>query len=156
VSLRIGSVLAVLLLAAAIAGCSSAGPLGEYRAARTLHLTPDGRLIVTDLGSGRNDGAVVAVEVASGRQTVLMRDLPSTRHSGQAHADLAGPSGAAMGADGTVCAGIGDATAPNAGFTDDRPGPCQRFARNYATRSLTPPYCQPLDSGSHLLGCVGR
>jgi hypothetical protein len=59
---------------------------------------------------------VVAVEVASGRQTVLMRDLPSTRHSGQAHADLAGPSGAAMAADGTVCAAIGDATAPNAGF----------------------------------------
>lgn len=115
-SLRNGTVLAVLLLAAAIAGCSSAGPLGKYRAARTLHLAPDGRLIVTDLGSGRNDGAVVAVEVASGRQTVLMRDLPSTRHSGQAHADLAGPSGAAMAADGTVCAAIGDATAPNAGF----------------------------------------
>ena len=115
-SLRIGSVLAVLLLAAAIAGCSGAGPLGEYRAARTLRLAPDGRLIVTDLGSGRNDGAVVAVEVASGRQTVLMRDLPSTRHSGQAHADLAGPSGAAMAADGTVCAAMGDATAPNAGF----------------------------------------
>jgi hypothetical protein len=112
VSLRIGTVLAVLLLAAAIAGCSSAGPLGEYRAARTLHLAPDGRLIVTDLGSGRNDGAVVAVEVASGRQTVLMRDLPSTHHSGQAHADLAGPSGAAMAADGTVCATIGDATTP--------------------------------------------
>jgi hypothetical protein len=116
VSLRIGSVLAVLLLAAAIGGCSSTGPLGEYKAARTLHLAPDGRLIVTDLGSGRNDGTVVAVEVASGRQTVLMRDLPSTRHSGQAHADLAGPSGAAMAADGTVCAAIGDATAPNAGF----------------------------------------
>jgi hypothetical protein len=116
VSLRIGSVLAVLVFAAAIGACSSAGPLGEYRAARTLHLAPDGRLIVTDLGSGRNDGAVVAVEVASGRQTVLMRDLPSTRHSGQAHADLAGPSGAAMAADGTVCAAIGDATAPNAGF----------------------------------------
>jgi hypothetical protein len=115
VSLRIGSVLAVLL-AAAIGGCSSIGRLGEYRAARTLHLAPDGRLIVTDLGSGRNDGTVVAVEVASGRQTVLMRDLPSTRHSGQAHADLAGPSGAAMAADGTVCAAIGDATTPNAGF----------------------------------------
>jgi hypothetical protein len=107
----------VLLLAAAIGGCSSTGRLGEYKAARTLHLAPDGRLIVTDLGSGRNDGTVVAVEVASGRQTVLMRDLPSTRHSGQAHADLAGPSGAAMAADGTVCAAIGDATAPNAGFT---------------------------------------
>ena len=106
----------MLLLAAATAGCTSPGPLGGYRAARTLHLAPDGRLIVTDLGSGRNDGAVVAVEVASGRQTVLMGDLPSTRHSGQAHADLAGPSGAAMAADGTVCAVIGDATVGGAGF----------------------------------------
>jgi hypothetical protein len=42
VSLRIGSVLAVLLLAAAIGGCSSTGPLGEYKAARTLHLAPGG------------------------------------------------------------------------------------------------------------------
>jgi hypothetical protein len=115
-SLRAGLALAVLLLAGAMGGCSSAGPLGEYRAARTLHLAPDGRLIVTDLGSGRNDGTVVAVEVGSGRQTVLMRDLPSTRNSGQAHADLAGPSGAAMAADGTVCAAIGDATAAHAGF----------------------------------------
>jgi hypothetical protein len=116
VSLRAGLALAVLLLAGAMGGCSSAGPLGEYRAARTLHLAPDGRLIVTDLGSGRNDGTVVAVEVGSGRQTVLMRDLPSTRNSGQAHADLAGPSGAAMAADGTVCVAIGDATAAHAGF----------------------------------------
>jgi hypothetical protein len=27
-------------------------------------------------------------------------------------------------------------------------GPCQRVARNCATRSLTPPCCQPVDSGS--------
>jgi hypothetical protein len=109
-------VVAALLLAAAICGCSSAGPLGGYKAARTLHLAPDGRLVVTDLGSGNNDGRVVAVDVASGRQIVLMRELPSTRNSGQAHADLAGPSGAAMAPDGTVCAAIGDATMQNAGF----------------------------------------
>jgi hypothetical protein len=114
--LRVSPVLAVLLLAAVICGCSSAGPLGEYQAARTLHLAPDGRLIVTDLGSGKHDGTVEAVDMASGRQTELMRDLPSTRNSGQGHADLAGPSGAAMAADGTVCAAIGDATTPNAGF----------------------------------------
>jgi hypothetical protein len=114
--LRVGPVVAALLLAAVTCGCSDAGPLGEYEAARTLHLAPDGRLVVTDLGSGRHDGAVVAVDVASGRRTVLMRDLPSTRDSGQGHADLAGPSGAAVAADGTVCAAIGDATAPNAGF----------------------------------------
>ena len=115
-SLRVRPAVAALLLAAAICGCSSAGPLGEYKAARTLHLAPDGRLIVTDLGSGKHDGTVVAVDVAGGRQTVLMRDLPSTGASGQSHADLAGPSGAAMAADGTVCAAIGDATTRNAGF----------------------------------------
>jgi hypothetical protein len=115
-SLRVSPILAALLLAAVICGCSSAGPLGEYQAARTLHLAPDGRLIVTDVGSGKHDGTVTAVDVASGRQTALMQALPSTRNSGQAHADLAGPSGAAMAADGTVCAAIGDATTPNAGF----------------------------------------
>ena len=91
-TLRVRSVLAALLLAAGICGCSSAGPLGEYKAARTLHLAPDGRLIVSDLGSGKHDGAIVAVDVASGSRTVLMGDLPSTHNSGQAHADLAGPS----------------------------------------------------------------
>jgi hypothetical protein len=116
VTLRVRPVLAALLLAGGICGCSSAGPLGDYKAARTLHLAPDGRLIVSDQGSGKHDGRVVAVDVANGRQTVLMADLPSTHNSGQAHADLAGPSGAAMAADGTVCAVIGDAATRNAGF----------------------------------------
>jgi hypothetical protein len=120
VTLRVRPVFAALLLAAGIGGCSSAGPLGEYKAARTLHLAPDGRLIVSDLGSGKHDGAVVAVDLASGSRTVLMGDLPSTHNSGQAHADLAGPSGAAMAADGTVCAVIGDATTRNAGFASLR------------------------------------
>jgi hypothetical protein len=97
-------------------GCSKAGSLGEYEAARTLHLAPDGRLVVTDLGSGKDDGTVVAVDVASGEQTVLLHDLPSTRNSGQSHADLAGPSGAAMAADGTACAAIGGATKQSSGF----------------------------------------
>jgi hypothetical protein len=43
--------------------------------------------------------------------------LPSTRGSGQQHADLAGPSGADMAADGTVCAVIGDTTREQAGFS---------------------------------------
>jgi hypothetical protein len=45
-----------------------------------------------------------------------MQDLPSTRNSGQAHADLAGSSGAVMAADGTVCAAMADATTRNARF----------------------------------------
>jgi hypothetical protein len=108
------------LLAVALGGCSGGGKLGDYEAARTLHLAPDGRLLVTDLGSGRNDGRVVAVDVDSGKRTVLMRDLPSTHASGESHADLAGPSGAAMAADGTVCAVIAGATKRNAGFSTMR------------------------------------
>jgi hypothetical protein len=115
VARRVAPVLAVLLVAGAVGGCSDAGPLG-FAAARTLRLAPDGRLLVTDLGSGRNDGAVVAVDVPAGRQTVLLGGLPSTRGSGQAHADLAGPSGAAMAPDGTLCVVTGDATRRDAGF----------------------------------------
>ncbi|MEO7296153.1 MAG: hypothetical protein ABIZ57_08415, partial [Candidatus Limnocylindria bacterium] len=70
---------------------------------------PDGRILVADLGSGADDGRVVAVDLADGSQEVLLDDLPSTSDSGQRYADLAGPSGAAMAPDGTVCVVIGDA-----------------------------------------------
>jgi hypothetical protein len=41
--LRVGPLVAVLLLlAAAVCGCSAADRLGEYKAARTLHVAPDG------------------------------------------------------------------------------------------------------------------
>jgi hypothetical protein len=114
---RVGSLVTVLLLLAVGAcGCSAQDALGSYKAARTLHLAPDGRLIVADQGTGRHDGAVVAVDTVSHKRTVLLQNLPSTQHSGQAHADLAGPSGAAMAPNGTVCAVIGDATTQNAGF----------------------------------------
>ena len=99
-----------------ISGCSTHDTLGGYKAARTLHLAPDGRLIVADQGTGKHDGAVVAVDTVSHKRTVLLQNLPSTHDSGQAHADLAGPSGAAMASDGTVCVVIGDATTKNAGF----------------------------------------
>src|SRR5919106_1251695 len=113
---RVGSLAAVmLLLAVGVCGCSTQRPFGRYKAARTLHLAPDGRLIVADQGTGKNDGAVVAVDTINDKRTLLLRDLPSTHNSGQAHADLAGPSGAAMAPNGTVCAVIGDATAQNAG-----------------------------------------
>lgn len=83
------------------------GSFGHFDNARTVHLTPDGRLIVADLGTGHNDGRVVAVTL-DGKQEVLMDHLPSTRHSGQAHNDLSGPSGAAMSSQGTACVVIGD------------------------------------------------
>jgi hypothetical protein len=108
---------AALLLGAAAAGCSRPDPLAGFAAPRALRLAPDGRLLVTDLGTGRGDGKVVAVDLAAGRREVLLDRLPSTRRSGQQHADLAGPSGAAMAADGTVCAAIGDSTRPRAGFS---------------------------------------
>ena len=114
---RVGSLAGImLLLAVGVCGCSTPSPFGRYKAARTLHLAPDGRLIVADQGTGRNDGAVVAVDTINNRRTLLLRELPSTQNSGQAHADLAGPSGAAMAPNGTVCAVIGDATKKNAGF----------------------------------------
>jgi DNA-binding beta-propeller fold protein YncE len=105
------------LLAAAVASCGRSDPLGGFAAPRTVHVAPDGRLLVTDLGTGRGDGRVVAVDLAAGRQQVLLDRLPSTRGSGQQHADLAGPSGAAMAPDGTVCVAIGDATQERAGFS---------------------------------------
>jgi hypothetical protein len=117
VSRRLAATLGAACLLAALAGCGRPDPLGGFAAPRTLHLAPDGRLLVTDLGTGRDDGRVVAVDLAAGRQSVLLDRLPSTRGSGQRHADLAGPSGAAMAADGTVCAVIGDATRTGAGFS---------------------------------------
>jgi hypothetical protein len=35
-------------------------------------------------------------------------------------------------------------------------GPCQKFARDCATRNLAPPHGPTLGSAFHLLGCVGR
>ena len=105
------------LLIAALTGCARPDPLAGFAAPRAVHLTPDGRLLVTDQGTGTGDGKVVAVDLATGRRSVLLDRLPSTRGSGQQHADLAGPSGAAMAADGTVCAVIGDATRERAGFS---------------------------------------
>jgi hypothetical protein len=47
----------------------------------------------------------------------------------------------------------GQASAGSAQTTTQ--GPCQRFARNCATRNLTPPYDPTLNSASHQRGCVG-
>jgi hypothetical protein len=117
VSRRLVASVGVACLLAAAVGCGRPDPLGGFAAPRGLRLAPDGRLLVTDLGTGRGDGKVVAVDLATGRRQVLLDRLPSTRRSGQQHADLAGPSGAAMAPDGTVCVAIGDATRERAGFS---------------------------------------
>ena len=117
VSRRVAGLLGGACLLAAAAGCARPDPLAGFDAPRAVHLAPDGRLLVTDQGTGAGDGKVVAVDLATRRRTVLLADLPSTRGSGQQHADLAGPSGAAMAADGTVCVVIGDATREEAGFS---------------------------------------
>jgi hypothetical protein len=114
VAIRLG---VAWLLIAALTGCAWPDLLAGFDAPRTLHLAPDGRLLVADQGTGAGDGQVVAVDLAARRRTVLLDRLPSTRGSGQQHADLAGPSGAAMAADGTVCAVVGDATRAGAGFS---------------------------------------
>jgi hypothetical protein len=113
----LAAVAAAGVIGAAAAGCGRPDPLAGFAAPRAVRLAPDGRLLVTDLGTGRGDGKVVAVDLAAGRRRVLLNRLPSTRRSGQQHADLAGPSGAAMAPDGTVCAAIGDATREGAGFS---------------------------------------
>ena len=92
-------------------------PFGHFDNARSVHAAPDGRLIVADLGTGKNDGRVVAVRPGEA-QEVLMSELPSTKNSGQAHSALAGPSGAAMNAVGVVCTAIGDG--PDPGFATMR------------------------------------
>jgi glucose/arabinose dehydrogenase len=117
VSRRVAGVLGAACLLAALTSCGRPDPLAGFEAPRAVHLAPDGRLLVTDQGTGAGDGKVVAVDLAARRRTVLLDQLPSTRGSGQQHADLAGPSGAAMAADGTVCAVIGDATREGAGFS---------------------------------------
>lgn len=96
---------------------SSDSEFGHFDNARSVHLAPDGRLIIADLGTGHDDGRVVAV-LPGEKQAVLMDHLPSTRNSGQAHSDLAGPSGAAMNAAGVACVVIGDG--PRTGFATMR------------------------------------
>jgi glucose/arabinose dehydrogenase len=117
VSRRLAASVGVACLLAALTSCGRPDPLAGFAAPRAVHLAPDGRLLVTDLGTGNDDGRVVAVDLAAGRRQVLLDRLPSTRRSGQQHADLAGPSGAAMAPDGTVCAVVGDATRERAGFS---------------------------------------
>lgn len=101
----------LLVAAIGLVACELAGDpaFADFDAPRIVHLMPDGRILVADLGSGADDGRVVAVDLADGSQDVLLDDLPSTADSGQRYADLAGPSGAAMAPDGTVCVVIGDA-----------------------------------------------
>ncbi len=104
-----------LLLAACASGANDS--IGRFDAPRTVHLAPDGRrVIIADLGTGHDDGRVLAINPDTRASEVLMKGLPSTRKSGQRYADLAGPSGAAMAADGTVCTVIGDADRPGRGF----------------------------------------
>ena len=91
---RVGSIVTVLLLlAVAICGCSTQDTLGGYKAARTLHLAPDGRLIVADQGTGKHDGAVVAVDTVSHKRTVLLQICRRPMTAGRPTPTLLGPAG---------------------------------------------------------------
>ena len=96
-----------------------ADPLSGFSRPRTVHFAPDGRLLITDVGTGNDDGRVVAVDLERKTQEVLMDRLPSTRDSGQPFAPFSGPSGAAMAPDGTLCVVIGDGPADR-GFAEMR------------------------------------
>jgi hypothetical protein len=119
---RIAAVLAALTVVAAATWAQQrpppvGSPLDGFDHPRTIHWTPDGRLLVADLGTGHNDGRVVAIDLlGTGKQQVLMKNLPSTRKRGSLAGELAGPSAAAMAADGTVCVVISGANKPNSGF----------------------------------------
>jgi len=84
----LAALVAAWLLGAALAACArpdpdpDPDPLAGFAAPRALRLAPDGRLLVTDLGTGSSDGRVVAVDLADGRREVLLDRLPSTRGSG--------------------------------------------------------------------------
>ncbi len=99
-------------IADAMGGDSCAGALCGLHHPRTVHQAHNaasvGQFLITDLGTGHNDGRVLLVDLDAGTQQVLMSGLPSTNNSGQRYASLAGPSGAASAPDGTVCAVIGD------------------------------------------------
>lgn len=114
-------VLAAVVLVALVALLGSGGdhewdgslravddPLAGFSHPRTVHFAPDGRLLVTDVGTGNDDGRVVAVDLERKTQEVLMRDLPSASVTGQVVGGIAGPSAAAMSPDGTLCVVTGD------------------------------------------------
>jgi len=90
--------------------------LSGFVAPRTVHISVDGRLIITDLGNGRNNGSVAVIDLTLGTRDIALSRLPSTRNSGQRFADLAGPSGAGVAPDGIACAATGDATTDRRGF----------------------------------------
>ncbi|MEX0782471.1 MAG: ScyD/ScyE family protein [Dehalococcoidia bacterium] len=82
-------------------------PLAGFDRPRTIHFAPDGRLLVTDVGTGEDDGRVIAIDLEAGTREVLLEDLPSVEAGNAAFAGMSGASGAAMASDGTLCVVIG-------------------------------------------------
>lgn len=72
-----------------------------------LHLTPDGRVIVAEAGTGADDGQVSVISLDGSNVTVVMDELPSVSGTDEPWGDIGGVTGAAMAPDGVVCAAVG-------------------------------------------------
>lgn len=136
--------------APATAGNASTAIAVVVNSPRAVHgaLPPDGRLIVADAGTGKDDGRILAITPAAGASKdgtllaeevqVLMEGLPS-RKDGDA---VIGAQGAHMSRTGVVCAAIGKAVdaagASLTGYATVRCTDGRRFDLLKAERELNP------------------
>jgi hypothetical protein len=123
---RFALLVLALLIAVPAAACGGGEDSGEgpLRNPRTVHLLPDGRLLVADAGTGKDDGRVLAMSFDLSQSTgeelvvtstlVLMKGLKS-RKSASRFGGLGGPNAAGIGPDGVICALIGYAERASTG-----------------------------------------
>ena len=107
--------LVAVLGALAIGGCSGGGDkklqdatgLAGLQQPMAIHLAPDGRVVVTEAGTGADDGRVSIVGADGQGRTVVLEGLPSVSGLGEPWGSVSGAAGAAVAPDGVACAAIG-------------------------------------------------